>query len=196
VPSSPPLLSLAASALLGAALGACAPSEPPAPTGPTAAPAGVGEVPPIIDARSARAEIQPVGDGRARGTVTLTEVSGGVRVQAQLEGLSASGFHAFQILRWADCGDQPDAAHLGAETGAPHGGPYAPPGFRHAGDLGNVRGDEGDGRYDRVDPVLTLDGSGSAAGRAVVIRALPDDAVSPDGAAGAVLGCGVLEAVR
>lgn len=138
------------------------------------------------------ARIEPVGGDGVRGTVRLLRAEGGVRVTAELEGLSASEYHGLQVLRGRDCGASP-AVHLGAESGAPHGGPYSLPGERHAGDLGNVRGDRGRGRYDRIDPVLRLSGTGSAVGRAVVVRASRDDAASPDGAAGAVIGCGVLE---
>jgi len=116
------------------------------------------------------------------------QTDAGVRVKADLYDLSASGFHGFQILRGRDCSADP-AVHLGAETGAPHGGPYALE--RHAGDLGNVGGDGGRGRYDRIDPALTLSGTGSAVGRAVVLRAGRDDAASPAGAAGPVIGGGV-----
>lgn len=148
----------------------------------------------VRSAPSAEAAIRPVGRDGASGTVTLTEVEGGVRVVVRLAGLSEQEFHALQILRGRDCDADP-AVHLGAEAGTPHGGPYAPPGFRHAGDLGNIRADEGEGRYDRVDPVLALEGPFSAVGRAVVVRAGRDDASSADGAAGDVIGCGVLEAM-
>ena len=44
--------------------------------------------------------------------------------------------------------------------------------------------------------MLALDGPRSAVGRAVVVREGRDDAASADGAAGDVIGCGVLEGVR
>ncbi len=139
-----------------------------------------------------RAQIQPVGSGTASGTVTMAAVEGGVRVRAQLEGLSRERYHAFQVLRGRDCDADPDA-HLGADPGTPHGGPYSLPGLRHAGDLGSIRGDAGTGRYDRVDAVLDLSGTRSPVGRAVVVRERRDDAASPGGAAGPVIGCGLLE---
>ena len=195
-------LSLAAALALVAT--ACEPAPPP-PAAPAADPADVragstaGTLPPdTVDVQGvavARAQIAPVGGGGVSGSVTFARVEGGVRVKAALDGLSRSDFHAFQILRGRDCSADP-AVHLGADAGTPHGGPYAPPGLRHAGDLGNVRGDDGEGRYDRVDPVLTLDGTASLVGRAVVLRAGRDDASSPDGAAGDVVGCGIAERVR
>jgi Cu-Zn family superoxide dismutase len=148
----------------------------------------------------ALARVLPVGEGTASGRVSLTRVPGGVRVLAEVEGLTPGAFHALQILRGRDCEADP-AAHLGADEGTPHGGPYSLPGLRHAGDLGSIRGEDdgasdGTGRYDRVDAVLSLDGTTSPVGRAVVLRALRDDASSPDGAAGDVIGCGVFEGAR
>ncbi len=122
-------------------------------------------------------------------------MAGGVRVLVELDGLSRSEYHALQILRGRDCDADP-SVHLGADVGTPHGGPYSLPGLRHLGDLGSVRGDDRDGRYDRIDAALSLDGTTSPVGRAVVVRAGRDDAASPDGAAGDVIGCGVLEAGR
>ncbi|MDT0633221.1 superoxide dismutase family protein [Rubrivirga litoralis] len=176
-------------------LAACAePAAPPSATSPPPRPAALapGLAPDTVEVSGvgvATARVEPVGAGRVDGTVQLRQTEGGVRVQADLRGLSQSDFHAFQILRGRDCGADPDV-HLGAEAGR-HGGPYALPGDRHAGDLGNVRGDRGRGRYDRIDPALNLDGTGSPVGRAVVVRAERDDAVS-DGTGGAVVGCGVL----
>lgn len=168
----------------------------PAPQPPDSAPSSAPALPPdTVDVRGvdrATARIEPFGQGQASGTVRLMRTAEGVRVRAQLDGLSQSGYHGFQILRGRTCDADP-AVHLGAEAGAPHGSPYALPGERHAGDLGNVRGDGGIGRYDRIDPVLRLDGTGSAVGRAVVLRARRDDGASPDGAAGDVIGCGILE---
>ena len=169
------------------------PAPPPAPDSTTSVPALPPDTLDVRGVTRATARIEPVGSGRAAGTVRLLQTDAGVRVRAQLDGLSTSGYHAFQILRGRDCGADP-VVHLGAEAGTPHGSPYALPGSRHAGDLGNVRGDDGEGRYDRIDPVLRLDGTGSAVGRAVILRAGRDDATSPDGAGGDVIGCGVIEA--
>ena len=176
----------------GALLAACDPAPPPPPTAPPAATGGAALPPDTVDVRGvsgAVAQIEPAEGGRATGTVRLQGVEGGVRVLVELRGLSETEFHALQVLRGRDCGADPDV-HLGAESGR-HGGPYALPGDRHAGDLGNVRGDGGRGRYDRVDPALSLSGTGSAVGRAVVVRAGRDDAVDA-GSGGAVVGCGVL----
>ena len=144
----------------------------------------------------ARARVQAAAEGTATGVVTLSRVSGGVRVLAEVQGLTPEAFHALQILSGRDCQADP-AEHLRAAADTSHGGPYSLPGLRHAGDLGSIRGEgDGAGRYDRIDAVLSLDGTTSPVGRALVIRALRDDAASPDGAAGEVIGCGVIERVR
>lgn len=184
----------AALAVLLAAPSCADPAPAPLPTD-SASTSGPELPPDTVDVRGitrATATIEPVGRGRATGTVRLIQAAGGVRVLAEIDGLSQTGYHGFQILRGRDCSADP-SVHLGAEAGTPHGSPYALPGDRHAGDLGNVRGDGGEGRYDRIDPVLRLEGTRSALGRAVVLRAQRDDAASPDGAAGDVIGCGVLE---
>lgn len=200
--ATPPLvlrrtLLFSVSTALAVGIGACAQPAPPAPVveaaaGSTEAAALEPDTVEVSGVSRARARIQPVGDGRVEGVVTLTRVQGGTRVQAELDGLSRQEYHAFQILRGRDCDADP-TVHLGADAGTPHGGPYAPPGHRHTGDLGSVRGDGGTGRYDRIDADLDLSGTMSPVGRAVVIRALRDDAASPGGAAGAVIGCGILE---
>ena len=115
---------------------------------------------------------------------------------AEVQGLTPGTFHALQILSGRDCLSDP-AEHLRAAADTTHGGPYSLPGLRHAGDLGSIRGEgDGAGRYDRIDAVLSLNGTTSPVRRALVIRSLRDDAATPDGAAGEVIGCGVIERVR
>ncbi|MEM6288034.1 MAG: superoxide dismutase family protein [Bacteroidota bacterium] len=177
------------------AVAACADPAPPPSLPPDPTPTVPALAPDTVDVQGvsrAMARIEPAGTGRASGTVRLRDTGVGVRVLAEIEGLSRSGYHGFQVLRGRDCEADP-AVHLGAEF-APHGSVYALPGERQAGNLGNIRADRGRGRYDRIDPVLRLDGTASAVGRAIVIRAGRDDATSAGGAAGDVIGCGVFEA--
>ncbi len=191
-------LLLSAAAMLVAAVGACAQPEPPADAQPRTdsaqANVAAADTVDVSGVFQARARVQPAAGGRATGVVTLTRIPGGTRVQARLDGLSSREYHALQILRGRTCDADPDV-HLGADAGTPHGGPYAPPGFRHIGDLGSVRGDEGVGRYDRIAADLSLAGTTSPVGRAVVVRQTRDDATSAGGAAGAVIGCGIFEEV-
>ena len=180
---------------LVAALAACetAPVEVAPPTPGPEAPTLPPDTVDVQGVSFATAAIEPVGSGDVEGTVSLSRSAGGIRVLMSLTGLTSQDYHAVQILRGRDCDADP-AIHLGIDAGTPHGGPYSSPRFRHAGDLGSIRGDRGRGRYDRIDPVLSLDGTMSAVGRAVVVRERRDDGASPDGAAGDVIGCGVLEA--
>ena len=202
--SARPLLLIAPLAL---ALAACEGTAPPPPDGDTAeadtlrADALAESAVPLdtVDVQGvsvARARVQAAGEGTATGVVTLSRVSGGVRVLAEVQGLTPGTFHALQILSGRDCLSDP-AEHLRAAADTTHGGPYSLPGLRHAGDLGSIRGEgDGAGRYDRIDAVLSLNGTTSPVRRALVIRSLRDDAATPDGAAGEVIGCGVIERVR
>lgn len=176
------------------ALAACTP-EAPEPAAPSPAPPRVASAD-TVDVRGvagARAEIE----GEVTGTITLRQFASGTRVLMYLEGLRADAFHGVQILSVRSCDDTPEAVHLG--DGRASHGPYdATPGRRHSGDLGNVEGDDrGIGRFDRIDPNVTLTGYLSAVGRAVVIRDQQDDGwTRPDGGAGTIRGCGVLEPTR
>jgi Cu-Zn family superoxide dismutase len=149
---------------------------------------------PLGDAAAAEAALEPVGGGGVEGTVRLTDLEAGVRVVANVRGLGGvDDFHALHVLAATSCDDLDlEPAHFDPD-GAPHGPFDAPPGARHAGDLGNLRAYDGAGRYDRVDHVLALAGPRSALGRAVVVRAGQDDGWSDTGNAGDVLACGILQ---
>lgn len=141
----------------------------------------------------ALAELRGVDGASVSGTVRFTAFDEGVRVMARVRGL-ADGLHGFHVHAGTDC-----AAPGGPfdPAGRPHGGPLDPPTHRHAGDLGNVASDDGLARYDRLDPVLTLDGPDTIVGRVVVVHAGQDDLNTlPDGAAGPVVACGVIAPVR
>jgi superoxide dismutase, Cu-Zn family len=144
----------------------------------------------------ATARLQPTESGKVSGTVTFTEVEGGVRVQASVQGLEQPR-HGFHIHEFGDC-SAPDSSSAGGHynpDGSPHGGPDDPPGQRHVGDLGNIEGDQdGRGEYDRIDRVIQLGGPQSIIGKAVVVHAHEDDLqTDPTGESGARLACGVIE---
>lgn len=164
---------------------------------PTPDPGDPGHVV-AVDPRAAPAAVATLAevDGSGvEGTVRLVELGDGVRVTAEVGGLGGGDrFHALQILASGTCDDLGDAPPHFDPDGAPHGPFDAGAGQRHAGDLGNLRAYDGEGRYDRFDPLLTLDGPRSAVGHAVVVRAEADDVYSPpDGAAGPVVACGTLD---
>ena len=139
------------------------------------------------------AKIAPTQGNTAKGEVRFYKVSGGVRVVAQLEGLSP-GRHGFHIHEKGDC-SAPDASSAGGHfnpSGAPHGAPTADKTARHAGDLGNIEaGPDGKAGYDRVDTVLDY---AQLQGLSVLVHAGEDDyTTQPSGNSGARIGCGVIE---
>ena len=174
----------AALAIIIIALGCT--SGPPAET-PAAAP------PDATTAPTAVADLSPTAGNTVRGTVTFTPEAGGVRIIAELAGLTP-GEHGFHIHETGDCSAL-DAASAGDHfnpAGAAHGAPDAP--VRHVGDLGNVTADaSGNARYDRVDARLSLEGEHSVVGRAIVVHTGADDLTSqPAGNAGSRAACGVI----
>lgn len=139
------------------------------------------------------AKIAPTQGNTANGEVRFYKVSGGVRVVAQLEGLSP-GRHGFHIHEKGDC-SAPDASSAGGHfnpAGGPHGAPTADKTARHAGDLGNIEaGPDGKASYDRVDTVLDY---AQLQGLSVLVHAGEDDyTTQPSGNSGARIGCGVIE---
>lgn len=183
-----------AAALILALLVACA-DEPAAPSGPPPAPPrpASGDTVDVQGVRAARAQWT----GDVKGSVTLRQFEGGVRVMARASGLRPDRRYGLTVLAARSCEGADPAVHLG--DGRTRHGPYdAGPRQRHAGDLGNLDADDrGAARYDRIDTVLPLAGYLSAVGRAVVLRERQDDGhTPPDGGAGSVLACGVLEPAR
>jgi len=162
-------------------------SSGPSAETPAAAP------PDATTAPTAVADLSPTEGNTVRGTVTFTQEAGGVRIVAELAGLTP-GDHGFNILETGDC-STPGTASAGGHlnpAGAPHGAPDAQ--ARHVGDLGNVTADaSGNARYDRMDPQLSLEGVNSLVGRTVVVHAGADDLTSqPAGNAGKRAACGVI----
>jgi Cu-Zn family superoxide dismutase len=129
----------------------------------------------------------------AEGTVEFIAVTNGVRVVAELSGL-APGPHGFHIHQNGDC-SAADGSSAGGHfnpTGEPHGDPMADE--HHVGDLGNLTADgSGKATLDQVFPFLSLSGTNSIVGRAVIVHQGKDDLNSqPSGDAGARVGCGVI----
>lgn len=144
----------------------------------------------------AEAILEPTEGHDTEGVVRFYEAEGGLRVVAEVSGLS-QGRHGFHVHEHGDC-SAPDASSAGGHfnpTDDPHGGPDDPAGERHVGDLGNLEaGPDGTARYERVDAVLQLDGPNSAMGKAVIVHEGEDDLVSqPTGDAGGRLACGIIE---
>jgi Cu-Zn family superoxide dismutase len=173
-------------------LAACEKEKTPAPAAPQ-------EEAKTEKAQPARveAELKPTEGSNVFGTVTFSSVNEGVRVVADLEGLTP-GKHGFHIHEKGDC-SAPDGTSAGGHFnpgGTPHGAPENPPAQRHAGDLGNLEVDaNGKVHYEIVDPIISLDGENAIVGKAVIVHAGPDDLVSqPTGNAGPRAACGVIQA--
>lgn len=137
--------------------------------------------------------IQPTEGNDVSGLVTFTKVDGGVKVVADLEGLTP-GKHGFHVHEYGDISglDGKSAGGHFNPYNKKHGGPDDVE--RHVGDLGNiVAGDDGKAHYERVDKVIKLNGEHSIIGRAIIVHAGEDDLTSqPTGDAGARVGYGVI----
>jgi Cu-Zn family superoxide dismutase len=140
------------------------------------------------------AVLHPTAGNKVSGTVTLTEEADGVKIRANIAGLSP-GNHGFHVHEFGDC-SAADAASAGAHfnpTHKAHAGPDAPE--RHVGDMGNVQADaSGKATLEYVDHQISLtNDERSVIGRSVVVHAKPDDLKSqPAGDSGARVACGVI----
>ena len=143
--------------------------------------------------RTAVAVLAPGANGEVRGQVTFREETEGVRVIANIQGLTP-GKHGFHIHEKGDC-SAPDFSSAGGHfnpLGRPHGGPTDPE--HHVGDFGNIEANqEGVARLERVFSWLTFTGTNSILGRSVIVHEKADDLKSqPSGDAGARLACGII----
>jgi Cu-Zn family superoxide dismutase len=138
--------------------------------------------------------LQSAAGNKVSGTVTFMPVADGVRVHAEIGGLTP-GKHGFHIHEFGDC-SAADFSSAGAHfnpTNQPHAGPDT--GARHEGDMGNVEADaSGNAKLDYMDHQISLtDDAKSAIGRSVVVHAKPDDLkTQPSGDAGGRIACGVI----
>lgn len=158
--------------------------------------ADAGVIMPSAMGKEAVANVKSVGSNDVKGKVTFTQVSGGIRIVADVDGLTP-GEHGFHVHEFGDCGGE-GASAAGAHfnpTNKKHGGPESPE--RHVGDLGNLLADRtGHAHYERVDAIIELEGENSIVGRSIMIHADRDDfTTQPTGASGARIGCGVIESV-
>ena len=140
------------------------------------------------------AVLHPTAGNKVSGTVTFTEEADGVRVQADITGLTP-GKHGFHVHEFGDC-SAADLASAGGHfnpTSKPHAGPDAA--ARHVGDMGNVEADaSGAAKLDYVDHEISLtNDQRSVIGRSVIVHAKADDLKSqPAGDSGARIACGVI----
>ena len=145
------------------------------------------------------AVMQPTKGNQVAGSVRFTDVEGGVRVVADISGLTPSGKHAFHLHEFGDVSAEDGSAAGGHYNPGkhPHGGPEAE--HHHAGDLGNLIADAtGNAHYEIVVKGLSLCcGAVPVIGRSVIIHAKEDDLTSqPAGNAGPRIAQGVIGASK
>jgi superoxide dismutase, Cu-Zn family len=145
------------------------------------------------DVAKAVAVLNPTQNNKVSGTVTFSKTETGVKVVADIKGLTP-GNHGFHIHQFGDC-SSPNADSAGGHynpTGKMHGAPENPE--RHAGDLGNLMAD-GNGRayLERTDTTISLSGPNSVIGRSVIVHESSDDMTTqPTGNAGGRVACGLI----
>lgn len=127
------------------------------------------------------------------GNVSFYEVPGGLRVEAQVTGLTP-GEHGFHVHELGDC-SAPDASSAKGHfnpAGLAHGSHDAA--AHHAGDLPNLLANaQGEARYVAEVHGVGLNGPNGIAGRSIVIHADADDYRSqPAGNSGKRIACGVI----
>lgn len=150
------------------------------------------------DAPMAKATIEGAGDnkGKITGTVTFTQEDGGVKVVADVKGLTP-GQHGFHIHEKPDL-SAPDLMSTGGHWNPDkhkHGGPDSAE--HHAGDLGNLTADDkGHAHLEMTVPGVTVaSGDKSVVNHAVVIHEKADDLkTDPAGNAGKRIAAGVIKA--
>jgi Cu-Zn family superoxide dismutase len=127
---------------------------------------------------------------KVTGTVTFTKSGDGVKVVAEVAGLTP-GKHGFHVHEFGDC-SAPDATSAGSHfnpTNDPHAGHDADK--RHMGDLGNLEADSsGKARLELTDKTMKLS---AVVGKAVIVHEKADDLkTQPTGDAGGRVACGVI----
>ena len=140
------------------------------------------------------AVMQPTAGNKAGGTVVFTQTKDGVKVEANITGLSPNSEHAIHVHQFGD---------VRLDNGKGAGGHYNPEGHdhglpakdkRHAGDLGNLTADaNGAASYTIVAKNISVAGlHNPVVGRGVIIHAKVDDGGQPTGNAGARISQGVI----
>ena len=158
--------------------------------------AGCGSMTAGPEGTSATAEMKNA-SGQTVGTVRLDQVSGGVRIVLEMQGLppGEKGVHIHAVGKCDPPGFESAAAHFNP-GGKKHG--FDSPEGPHAGDLPNITvGANGAGRLETTTNRVTL-GAGEtslldADGSSVIVHAAKDDfKTDPTGNSGGRVACGVI----
>ncbi len=141
--------------------------------------------------------LYPTQGNNVSGTITFTQTDKGVKVVADVQGLS-QGKHGFHIHEFGDC-SSPDGTSAGGHfnpDGKQHGAPMSM--SRHMGDMGNLEADgSGKAHLEYIDTVIKLYGPYSILGKSVIIHKGEDDLKSqPSGNSGLRVACGVIGSVK
>lgn len=145
--------------------------------------------------RRATATLESRSGSSVKGTVTFEAVAGGVKVTADVEGLTP-GDHGFHVHEKGDC-SAPDATSAGGHFN-PGGHPHAAPDAaqRHVGDLGNLTAGA-DGKASKsfvVQGVSLGDDAASIVGKGLIVHEKADDfSTQPTGNAGGRVACAVIQ---
>jgi len=138
----------------------------------------------------AMAILHPKNDSEVTGTIYFEKAEQGVRVMAEINGLTGS-MHGFHIHQFGDC-----SANDGTSAGGhfnPRENEHSSPDAknRHMGDMGNITAnDDGVASLDYIDSTIILE---EIIGRGIIVHGGEDDLESqPSGAAGPRISCGVI----
>ena len=148
---------------------------------------------------SAIAVIQHTAGNDTAGTVTFIATDGGVKVVADLTGLTP-GKHGFHIHEFGDISDSAKAMSTGGhfDPAGTHQHALVPSnqgvGAHHAGDMGNLVADVAGKAHLEVtlEGVTLMGPANPIVGRAVIVHAKADDGGQPVGNAGDRVGEGVI----
>jgi Cu-Zn family superoxide dismutase len=149
-----------------------------------------------VPVTAAIAVIRPTDGNQAAGIVTFTATDAGIKVVADVSGLSP-GNHGFHIHEFGDVSDSAKAMSTGGHydpMGTHHHALMDGDAAHHAGDMGNlVADDSGKAHLEMVLTGITLMGpTNPIVGRAVIVHAKADDGGQPVGNAGGRVGSGVI----
>ena len=140
------------------------------------------------------AVMSPTAGNTAKGTVRFTQTDDGVKVVADIEGLSAGQKHAIHIHQFGDATGSDGKKTGGHYNPEKHDHALPAKDMRHAGDLGNLTADEnGKAHYEVTVKNVTIAGmKNPIIGRGVIIHAKVDDGGQPTGNAGSRISQGVI----
>lgn len=151
---------------------------------------------PSMTTTEAKAVISPSNDSGISGEAVFTQNDDQITLIIMIKDASA-GLHAVHIHEYGDC-SSPDGTSAGGHwnpTNSAHG--KWGEGEFHLGDIGNIMvGDDGTGSISLTTDLWEIN-TGSdvdVVGKSIIVHAGADDFTSqPSGAAGARIGCGIIE---